>query len=465
MRSKMNIQNGKVLLIMLLLLFGWGVVSIFKPGAEIFYSYLLLSSSFAGAAFILMMNYSISYYGVDKKEISKTFSGIYLSLAMLTWALKGGAFYTFQLLGIHADKFNFTATLFSTVNSTFFILAMRDIFFQESDIPIWQKWKIIIILRNERLVWMLSGITMMSSVLLNYEKMENIKKMPDFIFGTITIIYLIATLSHAFKVRGLRSFQFLVFASLSITFLAQLFDLLDLGPNFLSVKYFYTGSMEILLFGLLVSYHTYRSLLREQQQKSDMNHAIRNGLFDLRYDISQGGRQKDSVLLEVLDRIRALEELHDHLHGQIKTEIYLANYFKALSINFAKTRTLGENQFKCTIDLPKKWHTRDPDIARKLGRIVVELNTNAYQAMKKNNQVINMKNHFYTEKNNVIVIEIEDRGPGFKYDKDSLYLGFGLRNVQDLVVDDLEGTISIEPLKEGGSLAKIILPINKLSLA
>lgn len=473
MSGTLKIQNKKVyyLLIILLVLFGGGIISIFfaETGKEIFYSYLLLSSSFAGAAFILMLNYSISYHGISQKEIIKTFSGIYLSLAMLIWALRGAAFFLFQISTASIDSFDLLEPIFSTINSTFFILAMKDIFFQEVDIPKWRKWKVVTLLRKDLFVWMFSFIAMICMVSMPYlfkKDMNLIKRVPDFIFGTITITYIAATLSHAFKVRGLKSFQVLVYASLSITFLAQLFNLLGSDWEFLSVKYFYTGSMEILLFGLLVSYHSYLSLLREQQQKSDMNHAIRNGLFDLRYDISRGGRQEhDATLLDILYRIKALETLHNHLHSQKNTEIYLSNYLKVLSINFARARALDETQMEYKINLPTEWHTKYPDIARKLGRIVVELNTNAYQAMKKNNQVINIKNHFYVERNTLMIIEIEDRGPGFKYDKGSLLLGFGLRNVQDLVEDDLEGTISIEPIKGGGSLAKIILPIYKLLLA
>lgn len=444
------------------------------------YTYLLLSSSFAGAAFIAVMDYTISSFetSVDKKSLVGT-SGWYFSLAMLTWALRGFAYYLAVKISNNFNyDFDLLDSIFSTFNSAFFILGMKDVYYSSKDRPKYLDRKVFGLLRNEKFVFTLAAIFIL---------LEITTKLPhkiDLIFSTITVFYLFFTLKIAFQARGMPIFKYLVFSSLFFTLLVQIvlaFGVLE-DSNTVSIGYFYTGSLEILLFGLLIGYYSYISLIRakkaserekkfaiqQQQQRGDMNHAIRNGLRDLRFDLSNGAMKSDNEIIQnVLHKIKVLEALHDHLFEQKQLlGIPFSDYLKEVIASFLKSRNLHKNQIKLEQRLPEEWATSKEETLRILARILTELNTNAFQAALKAGELSKIKivNRLYVVSEN-LVIEVEDNGPGFDFAeiKARNGLGFGLKNVEELVIDK-GGTITFSRLPKAGTLVKILIPTHKLLL-
>lgn len=481
MTSSFKNQDAKWLFSIYAILFILGLFTLSKTGEpNTKYTYIILSSCFTGAAFIVVMDYTYAVFKENTLPSFRATAGWFFSLAMLVWVLRGLGYF---ILEKEQETFTLLEPMFSTFNSAFLMLGAARIDLKPEEKPRVFGWKIMDwkifdgkIYFWSIVVFVLAAQLAIAILLWNDSKsfIQTYKTIPDFLYSSITIFFLYVVFDAAFISRRVPIFVILVISSLLLTFVVQLgiaFPVFKSEINVESIGYYYIGSLEIIIFVLLITYYFKENLLKERRQsevykqlRRDMNHNIRNAFLDLSLDLKDLSKEKESIdLEEVIFRIKALQELHDRLHNDLSdtNSVNLSDYLNAIAADFKDGYALKEqfeieNNLDHTFRLQLEW-------ARKIGRILIELNINAFHAMKSNSIPISIFNHIYTTQNH-LVIQVVDKGPGFQVQgfKEN---GFGIQNIKDVLVfigGDAQLTFE-SPKNEPGTIAQVSIPLSQLN--
>ena len=153
------------------------------------------------------------------------------------------------------------------------------------------------------------------------------------------------------------------------------------------------------------------------------------------------------ILKEVHDEIRNLSH---ELSPSLLAKFGLYHAIKDLCDK--NSNALIEFEYSSTIDLKQRYHE---DFETKLYNIISELFNNILKHSKASKAVIAIE-----EKNNELIITVEDNGIGFKTNKSISNEGFGLTQIRART-SSMNGKISINSIVDTGTLVIIKLPIQE----
>ncbi len=198
------------------------------------------------------------------------------------------------------------------------------------------------------------------------------------------------------------------------------------------------------------------SLGEKEMLLRELHHRVKNNLFVISGIIGlQAFQEKEMSSHELIqgiqNRIQAIALVHELL-SQDKTNatIHMQDYIEKLCDSLFLAFLYEEKSHHCEYDIENISLTLDQVYS--VGLIVNELVTNAIKyAFTKDENFIKISLH--RDKENNIVLQIEDHGPGFD---PSISSGIGLEFVK-MSVEQLDGTISFS--SNHGTQIKIIFPI------
>lgn len=210
------------------------------------------------------------------------------------------------------------------------------------------------------------------------------------------------------------------------------------------------------------------SLQEKEVMLKEIHHRVKNNLQIVSSLLKlQAGYvetpQTLTVLQESQNRIRAMALVHETLYqSQDLASIDFAQYLQQLTSHLRKAYAGMLNDVEIALDI--ETIRLDLDTAVSCGLIVNELVSNAlkYAFPPDISQTGKITITLRQNNDGQITLEIQDNGTGFPQDLDFRQTeSLGLQLVNTLVIDELDGTITLE--QHNGALFTVILPNLQLS--
>ena len=411
---------------------------------------------------------------------------IYLSLSMLCWVLSAFLnIYYLTYLNLEYKEVNIVFfVILSTLNSSFFLVT-ASYFKYGSSMPIWlrkmledpKKFRL-------RIAIVTVGLVISQLIIDRVEGQGVWVDVPDLLYSFFTVLILMLSISSLFKDRGLSSgFIFLVYATLIITFLAQIlrfleiFDLVSSKDDFtllflqesinILYQFFLIAIFLMLAFSwaLLASRDSSKARLEEVENlKRDAQHRHKNILLY----IGEAVESHKKVLLqgdtpEVYSQ--AVEPILNDIRFVIEAFLSIAASERQDSASFNKTITnikdkLNEifnlYEFEMFVNIDKEIFVNVNRLDQIVG-MIMELSLNSVE--HNDSLVKEIKVEVENVLDTAIRIVVEDNGKG--YNETEIRPGaFGLKNIRE-TIKKWEGSFEVFS-KNPGTRINIMIPINQL---
>lgn len=204
-----------------------------------------------------------------------------------------------------------------------------------------------------------------------------------------------------------------------------------------------------------------RELLTKDATIREIHHRVKNNLQTVAAMLRLQARrapteQAREALAEAELRVAAIAVVHESLSGEVGEQVdfdEIADRVLALVRDLAPAYDLGNRKVP-ELRRVGSWGALPGDLATPLAMIASELLNNAVEHARA--QVVSL---VLARGDRDLLLTVRDDGQGLPEGFDPANTGLGLSIVQSLATGDLHGTFAIEPAEDGGTQARIGVPL------